>query len=201
MHPDRRFHWSDPAEIRAFVADQSFGTLVLATAEGPLVAQVPVVVLDDDRLGFHLARNNALVPHLDGARALFVVQGPHGYVSPDWYGLDDQVPTWNYLTAQLEGPVRATDAAGLMTIIDTLSAAHEQRLAPKPVWTRDKMTPGVAERMARGIIGYELMVEAWRGTRKLGQNKADAVRLRAAEGLDAAGNAELAELMRLARQG
>jgi len=197
MHPDPCFGWDDQAAMRAFVAARSFGALFLQTPDGPRVAHVPVVMLDEARIGFHLARANLLAPHLDGARALFVAQGPEGYVSPDWYGLGaDQVPTWNYLAVELEGRCARTDDAGLFAIIDALSAEHERRLAPKPPWTRAKMTQGRAETMARAIIGFTLEIEAWRGTRKLGQNKPDAARLRAADGMEAAGDPVLAALMR-----
>jgi transcriptional regulator len=124
------------------------------------------------------------------------VNGPHGYVSPDWYGLEDQVPTWNYVAAELEGEVNALPADALPDLIDALSLDSETRLAPKPVWTRDKMTPGLFDRMAGAIIGYEMQVTGWRGTRKLGQNKAADVRMAAADGMAAAGDDAIAALMR-----
>ena len=68
-------------------------------------------------------------------------------------------------------------------MLDGLSAAHEARLAPKAEWTRAKMTPGRFEGMLKAIIGYELEIEELRGTRKLGQNKDEAVRRAAAAGL------------------
>ncbi len=182
--------------MRAFVAEHSFGALFLSTPNGPRVAHAPAVFLDEALIGFHLARGNALTPHLDGARALFVVQGPHGYVSPDWYGIADQVPTWNYLAVELEGIVRWMDDAALLAQIDALSAEHERRLAPKPVWMREKITPGIAEKMAKAIVGFTLEIEDWRGTRKLGQNKMEEIRLRAADGVEMAGDPLLAGLMR-----
>lgn len=196
MHPNPIVQWQDRAEMRAFVAAESFGALFLATPDGPRVANVPVVFLAEERIGFHLANGNALTRHLDGVRALFMVQGPHGYVSPDWYGQADQVPTWNYLAVELEGIATRTDTAGLLAIIDALSDEHERRLAPKPVWTRDKMTPGLVDKMAKAITGFTLDIDAWRGTSKLGQNKSEPVRHAAAQGLDEAGNAVLAALMR-----
>ena len=48
--------------------------------------------------------------------------GPDAYVSPDWYGAADQVPTWNYLSVEAEGPVAAMDEAGLVDLLDRLSA-------------------------------------------------------------------------------
>ncbi|MEC3910134.1 FMN-binding negative transcriptional regulator [Sphingobium sp. CR2-8] len=196
MHPDPQFGWRDQQALRAFVTAQPFGMLFAQTPDGPAVAHVPVVWLDEQRIGFHLSRGNRLASHLDGARALFVVNGPHGYVSPDWYGLDDQVPTWNYVAAELEGDVRALPATALPDLIDALSLASEARLAPKPVWTRDKMTPGLFDRMASAIIGYDMQVVEWRGTRKLGQNKPPVALAAAADGMAAAGDAAIATLMR-----
>jgi transcriptional regulator len=56
------------------------------------------------------------------------------------------------------------------------------------------MSPGEFEAMLKAIVGYELAIEDLRGTRKLGQNKADAERLAAAAGL-APFNPALATLM------
>lgn len=196
MHPDPHFRWTDRAALRAFVAAHPFGTVCAATPDGPAVAHVPVSWLDDERIGFHLSRGNRIAKHLDGARILFVANGPHGYVSPDWYGLPDQVPTWNYVSVELEGMVSALPAEDLPALIDALSDASEARLAPKPVWTRAKMDGAAFDRMMGAITGYELRVDAWRGTRKLGQNKQPQARASAAVGMEAAGDAAIAALMR-----
>lgn len=198
MHANPRFAWADREAMRAFVRAQGFGALFLTTPEGPRVAHVPVNFLGPEAIGFHVARGNALTPHLAGARALFVVQGSHGYVSPDWYGEDNQVPTWNYLAVEIEGVARRMETDALMAQLDALSAAQEARLAPKPVWTRDKMAPGLADKMAGAIVGFRLEIEHWRGTRKLGQNKSRAALAGAADGLDALGRGDLAALMRAA---
>jgi len=196
VHPDPTFGWRDQQALRAFVGAHRFGMLFAQTPDGPVVAHIPVVWLDDRRIGFHLSRGNRLAKHVDGARALFVVNGPHAYVSPDWYGLADQVPTWNYVAAELEGDVRTLPADALPDLIDALSLDSETRLAPKPVWTRDKMAPGLFDRMAGAIIGYEMQVTDWRGTRKLGQNKGPMARSGAADGMAAAGDGAMAALMR-----
>jgi transcriptional regulator len=195
MHPDRRFCWNDQDAMRAFVANRAFGMLFAQTPDGPRVAHVPVVV-DQDRIAFHLSRGNPLAGALDGANALFLVNGPDAYVSPDWYGLDDQVPTWNYVSVELEGRVSALPPEALSPLIDRISDDRERRLSPKPAWTRAKMQDGLFDRMLGAITGYELRIATWRGTRKLGQNKPDAARLRVAEALDGIGSAAMARLMR-----
>jgi transcriptional regulator len=196
MHPNAAFRWEDREAMRTFAAEIGFGMLFLTTPDGPRVAHVPFVFLDDDRIGFHLARGNSLAKHLDGAEALFVINGPDGYISPDYYGIPDQVPTWNYIALELQGPARKMDEAALAAQVDALSASNEKRLEPKPVWTRDKMPDGLFDKMLRGIAGFELEVTAWRSTVKLGQNKSAEVRLAAADGAEAAGYRAIAHLMR-----
>ncbi len=196
MHPNAAFRWDDRDAMRSFAEEIGFGMLFLTTPDGPRVAHVPFVFLGDDRLAFHLARGNAITKHLDGTEALFVVNGPDGYISPDWYGIDDQVPTWNYIALELQGVARKMDEAALIAQADALSATNEERLAPKPVWTRDKMPDGLFDKMLRGIVGFELEVTAWRSTVKLGQNKSVELRMAAADGAEAAGNRAIAHLMR-----
>ena len=196
MHPNPTFRWDDRDAMRAFAAEVGFGMLFLTTPDGPRVAHIPFIFLDDDRIGFHVARGNALAKHLHGADGLFVVNGPDGYISPDWYGIVDQVPTWNYVALELQGPVAKMDEAALIAQADALSENREARLAPKPMWTRYKMADGLFDKMLRGITGFEMTISAWRSTVKLGQNKSMEVRAAAANGAEAAGNRAIAHLMR-----
>ena len=196
MHPNAAFRWENRDAMRALAKDIGFGMLFLNTPDGPHVAHLPFVFLDDDRIGFHMARNNAIARYLDGAEALFVINGPDGYISPDYYGIPDQVPTWNYVAVELVGSVVKMDEAALIAQSDALSHHQESKLAPKPVWTRAKMADGMFEKMLRGIYGFEMHITTWRSTLKLGQNKADAVRIAAADGAEEAGNIAIADAMR-----
>ena len=196
MHPNRRFHWDDRDALLAFVAELSFAHIFVATPAGPRVAHAPLVVTREGNLRFHLARSNALTAHLDGAAAVVSLASPDAYISPDWYGTDDQVPTWNYLSVEVEGPVRRLGETDLVALLDELSATHEARLLPKKPWTRAKMTPGRFETMLPAIHAFELTVETLRGTRKLGQNKSVAEIEGAAAALDGIGRGDVAALMR-----
>jgi len=191
MHPDRAFDWQDREAMLAFVAEIAFCTIAV---DGPFLVHAPVIVDPPDRLRFHVANGNRAAKALDG-RAIVSCLGPDAYISPDWYGTADQVPTWNYVAVEAEGPLRRLDRDELAILLDDLGAAHEARLAPKPAWTRGKMTPGRFEAMLKAITGYELAIEALRGTRKLGQNKRPEERTAAADGL-APFHPAVAKLMR-----
>jgi transcriptional regulator len=197
MHPNSDFRWEDRDALRAFAEEIGFGMVLATTPDGPRVAHAPFVFLDEDRIGFHLARGNGIARHLANSEALMVMNGPDAYISPDWYGLDhNQVPTWNYLALELQGAVTRMDRDALIAQVEALTAAQEARLSPKPVWTRDKMDEGVFDKMIGAIIGFEMRITAWRGTAKLGQNKPEAAREGAAAALDACGQSAVAHLMR-----
>jgi len=197
VHPNAAFRWTDRDAMRAMVADIAFGALFAGTPDGPRVAHVPAVWLDDDTLGLHVARGNGITRHLDGAKALFTVLGPDGYVSPDWYGLGpQQVPTWNYVAVELEGVARRMERDALVAQIDQLVADHESRIADHQPWTRAKMEPKAFDAMLNAITGFRIEIVAWRGTLKLGQNKPDAARGAAADAVAANGRPAIARLMR-----
>src|ERR687895_609122 len=117
MHPDRRFAWDDQEAMLGFIADVAFCTICV---DGPAVAHAPVVVHPPDRLRFHVSRANRAVAGLDCGRALVSCLGPDAYISPDWYGTNDQVPTWNYVSVEAEGPVRRLERDELVGLLDDL---------------------------------------------------------------------------------
>ena len=180
MHPNAGFRQADEATLLAHLARYSFATISAAPAGRPFVAHAPVLVRRLEGglvLDFHLSRGNALAPFLaDGFAAVAVSMAADAYVSPDWYASEGAVPTWNYASVEVEGPVAALDDEGLVALLDDLSAQEEARLAPKPPWTRAKMASGRFETMRRAIIGARLAVERLEGTFKLSQNKDEADR-------------------------
>ena len=127
------------------------------------------------------------------------VLGPDGYVSPDWYGVPDQVPTWNYVAVHLRGHLDPLPPESLSDLIDRQSALFEERLAPKPPWTAAKMSDGVKDRMMRAILPFRLTIASIDGTWKLNQNKDDPVRLAAADRIETGVGSELAMLADLMR--
>lgn len=194
MHPNRKFQIAGREEMAALVREEGFGTLVVPTEEGLRAVHVPVL-LDGERLLFHVAKGNLVhAALLGGCEALFVATGAHAYVSPEYYGLDDRVPTWSYVAVELNGRARALDGDGLVRLLDSMSADRESRLAPKVPWTRDKMSPGRFEGLLKAITGFELAIADWRGTAKIDQDKPAEVRRHVSEALASAGETAMAAL-------
>ena len=195
MHPNPLFRTEDRALCENLIAQVGFGMVFAATPDGPRVAHTPLLTDGNGTVQFHLARSNALARHLDGETALIVVNGPDAYVSPRWYDNRDTVPTWDYVTLELEGRVRKMADAGLEAFLHAAIGKHEGKLEGTP-WLAKESSEKMWSGLFRGIVGFELEVLAWRPTFKLSQNKSADERTRIAEGLDAAGHAELADLVR-----
>ncbi len=206
MHQNPAFRGAPREAILAFAAERGFGALSAADGDAaPLVAHAPFVLIEAGAAAeLHLMRANPVLQALkSGPRAArLAVMGPDAYVSPDWYGLGpDQVPTWNYVAAHLIGRLERLPDDALRVHLDRLSAAFEARLAPKPPWRVDKMTPEAYARLARGIAPVRLAIETVEGAWKLNQNKpADGRRAAAARvagsAIGSSAAAEIAALMR-----
>lgn len=195
MHPNPLFRSDDRALLESLIAEIGFGMVFAQTPDGPRVAHTPLLSTADGAVQFHLARGNALTRHLDGETALIVINGPDAYVSPRWYDNRDTVPTWNYVALELEGRVRRMADEGLEAFLHAAIAKHEGRLEGEP-WRAEESSEKVWSGLFRGITGFEMEVLAWRPTLKLSQNKSADERARIAEGLEAAGHAALAHLVR-----
>lgn len=194
MHPSARFHIEDREEMAALVRAAGFGALVAQTEAGLRAVHVPVM-LRDERLRFHVSRSNLVYRALgEGAEALFVANGPHAYISPHWYGTGGRVPTWSYVAVELNGPVRALDDTALLALLEEMSAEHEDRLAPKPSWTKKDVNAERYDALVAAIGGFEMEIREWRGTAKIDQDKPQEVRARIAEALTARGETEMAAL-------
>lgn len=195
MHPNPAFRTRDRGAMERLIAEVGFAMIFGTTPEGPRVAHTPLVSTGTGAVRFHLARGNMLTRHLEGQTVLAVVNGPDAYVSPRWYADTEQVPTWNYLALELEGRVRKMDEAGLLTLLEDLSAVQEARIPGAP-WTLDKVPESKLRGLLAAIVGFELRIDTWRPTFKLSQNKPADERERLAEGLDAQGAGTMAELIR-----
>ena len=199
MHPNPAFRKTAADRNLAFARARGFGVLSVNGPDGPLMAHVPFLLSDDGTMAdLHLARSNAVIAAGLPAQAILAVIGPDAYISPDWYGVADQVPTWNYIAVHLRGTLVQLPDEAMDGHVNALSDRVEARLAPKPIWKSTKMGDGVMDRMKRMILPFRLNITTVDGTWKLNQNKTPAARAGVIVALDAQGGAQ-AEIARAMR--
>ncbi|KIN74292.1 FMN-binding negative transcriptional regulator [Sulfitobacter guttiformis] len=189
MHPNPVFRDIGSAQNIAFARNRGFGVLVVNGEGGPHISHIPFLLNDDGTAAeLHLVRSNPIVRIGEGVhQATLLVSGPDSYVSPDWYGVAEQVPTWNYIAVHLTGKLEQLPQEVMHEMLDRQTAAYEAQLLPKTPWTTAKMSPEVLDRMMRMIVPFRFTLTAVDGTWKLGQNKPDKARKSAAQEMVAGG--------------
>lgn len=202
MHPNPIFRDSERAQNLDFARERAFGVLGISGETGPLMSHLPFVLSEDGQWAdLHLVRSNPIARALKvPQQARIAVSGPDGYVSPDWYGIADQVPTWNYIAVHLVGELELRPQAELRDLLDRQSAFYEARLLPKPAWTTAKMTTEALDRMMRMIVPARLRIAEVSGTWKLSQNKPDSARAAVCGEIGNGIGAELPELAKMMQE-
>lgn len=179
MHPNPTFRKTAQTEALSFARTRGFGTLATTALD---FAHIPFLLnAEGTEARLHLARSNPIARACTSPLAVkLIVNGPDGYISPDWYGLDDQVPTWNYVAVHLTGTLHPLPPETLPEMLAAQSAAFEDYIPGKTPWTMDKMSEDTTSRFLRMILPFRLAVETIDSTFKLNQNKPDEARHRAA---------------------
>ena len=196
MYTPRHFKQEDRAAIHDMLARIGFVSLVTSTASGLVATQAPVLLDPDEgehgTLRGHIARANEqwkrALPEHEG---LAIFAGPNGYVSPQWYAAKREhgrvVPTWNYVALHVYGRVRfSEDRDLLLNIVTRLTEKHEGKF--EHPWKVSDAPADYIEGMLRAIIAFEMPISRIEGSWKLSQNRSEADRIGAMEGLKALGN-------------
>lgn len=174
MRQNPSFALADVGEIRRLIEFNPWVTLVSEGDDG-LVASHYAVLLDDTRddltIVGHVGTPDDLIHGLGMRELLVVVQGPHGYISPSWYGDRPSVPTWNFVCAHLRGVPELLTSDENLDVLDRLVARFESaRPDPRLLWERPNDRAFV-ERLERGTVGFRLTPTTVTAKRKLSQNR------------------------------
>ena len=174
MRQNPSFAMTDVAELRRLVDANPWVSLVSATDDG-LVASHYAVMLDEDRddltIVGHVGKPDDLIHGLGERELLVIVQGPHGYISPSWYGDGPNVPTWNFVSAHLSGIPEMLSTEENLEVLDRLVARFEGGMPePRLMWERPN-DPDYVRRLERGTVGFRLTPTRVVAKRKLSQNR------------------------------
>jgi transcriptional regulator len=180
MRQNPSFAMTDVTELRRVIAANPWATLVGQDADG-LTASHYAILLDPDRDDLtvvgHVGRPDDLVLGLGqpDQEMLIVFQGPHGYISPGWYGDVPAVPTWNYIAVHLSGVPEILDTEENLSVLDHLVDHFENRFpSPRGMWSPPN-DEAFVRRLESGTIGFRLTPSRVTAKRKLSQNKPDEV--------------------------
>ena len=196
MYVPPHYAAADPAAI---VRAHPFALLVTAGEHGTFATAAPIFFENDtdtSTLVGHMAGRN---PHAEalaaGQPALAVFWGPHAYISSRWYEAKPQVPTWNYLQAQVRGVLEPIDdREGRIAVLRRTAEVLERR--GEPPWTLEQAPEGRIDTLLPDIRGFRIRVEKIKGATKLSQKNPASDRMRVIEGLLGQGDNGAVEIAR-----
>ncbi|GAB3872885.1 FMN-binding negative transcriptional regulator [Terrabacter terrigena] len=186
MYVPKDFVMAGP-ELHDFLDAQASAHLVTVGPDGRPDATLLPIIVDGDRVLGHLGRKNQQWARIaPGSPGLVVVSGAEAYISPSWYAAKAEhgrvVPTWNYTEVQLRGAVTVHDDPDwVLDVVTRLTERHESHRERR--WHVGDAPEKYLRGQLLGIVGVEMVVESVEGKAKLGQNRSDADRAGAVDGL------------------
>ena len=196
MYLPSHFAEQRPDVLHKLVHDHPLGLLITLadtnTGAGLQANPVPFF-LDADPAGgpgilrAHVARANPLWREARAdVETLVVFQGAQAYISPNWYPAKAEhgkvVPTWNYVTVQARGSLRAIDDAQWLRAFVGRLTQHHEATQPKP-WAITDAPPEYIDSLLRAIVGIEIVLSSLVGKWKVSQNSPVAARAGVVRGL------------------
>jgi transcriptional regulator len=188
MYVPPSFVVQDRQKLAQFIAEHSFATVVTQLNGIPVASHVPLLYEPENgpwgTLIGHLARPN---PQWQAAAsgeipALAIFHGPHAYISPTWYAEPNTVPTWNYVAVHATGRLKLIqDTPRLLDLLRQTVDVYEAS-QPTP-WRLENQDQAFIEKLAGGIVGFEIAIDTVEGKWKLNQNHSAARRQRVIEAL------------------
>ncbi len=192
---------TDVGEIRRLIDLNPWVTLVSQTDDG-LVASHYAVMLDDTRddltIVGHVGKPDDAILGLGDRELLVVVQGPHGYITPRWYGDVPAVPTWNFVSAHLSGIPELLSPEENLRVLERQVERFEGDGDDARGLYAVPNDAAFVERLERGTMGFRLTPTRVTAKRKLSQNRPAEVVETIIDGLTAEGRHELSAEMRRA---
>ncbi len=162
----------NPAEIRTFIRENSFGILVSQLNGKPWATHIPMELESDengnDVLTAHIAKANPQWNDFDeNKEVLCIFNGPHAYVSSSWYK-EEEVPTWNYVAVHVYGKLRVLDEQAVMASLHRLVDKYE-RDSEHPISLKN-MSPHTLKQV-KGVVGFQIEITDIQAKYKLSQNR------------------------------
>ena len=197
MRSTPRYVMTDPDEVKRLIRRNAWATFVSPATTGLVASHYPVI-LDEEATGddiviiSHFGRPDEVAHELGRHQILVIIQGPHDYVSPTWYGPGDIIPTWNHVTAHLYGTPEILSDDENYEMLGKLTDHFESKYSGGHSLAEDEEG---TRRVAKGTVGLRMMVDRFDARAKLSQNKTPDVVETITEGL-ATQNPGLAEEMR-----
>ena len=199
------FSLDDVETVKRLIRENPWATIVSTTGAGLVASHYPVM-LDEQREEIsvlsHVGKPDEQLHELGQHEVILIVQGPHGYISPSWYGDAPAVPTWNFIVAHLYGVPEILSGEDNLEVLGRLVDHFEQHVPQPHPLHRSEADSTFERSLSRGTVGFRLTPSRVTAKQKMSQNKPAETATAVLGHLDGDGpyaNSALAREMRLAQ--
>ncbi|MCP8970115.1 FMN-binding negative transcriptional regulator [Ectobacillus ponti] len=164
MYIPKHFQLTDQEEMYKVMEENSFAIIFSMHNGKPFATHLPLLLDREQQclLG-HFARPNPQWRDMEGQEILVTFQGPHCYISPSWYEIQEAVPTWNYVAVHVYGTVEFVEDADLGTLV----RKYEKAGSP---YRLEDLNESYMDGMKKGIVPFKIQITSMEGKAKLSQN-------------------------------
>lgn len=165
---------ASPEQVLAFMRQHPFAVLAGADAQNrPVATQVPFFI---DTVGDQLLLRGHIMRNTDHHKAfeqnpqvLALFQGPHAYVSANWYSQPNQASTWNYMSVQASGLLRFINEDDLRLLLQRTTNYYEAAVDSAARF--EALDAAYVAHHMKAIVGFEVEITQLRHIFKLSQNR------------------------------
>jgi transcriptional regulator len=185
------------SEKHAFIKQFSFALLL---SDDLQVTHLPMTLVTEEG-GFgvlyaHMARANPHWRTLDKQKVKVVFNGPHAYISPNWYATGPAVPTWNYAAVHVSGQASLLDDVQTLEAVEALVNQYE----PALLNNQALMPTDYQHKLLTAIVGFKIEIQQIEGKHKLGQHKSVADQQGTVTGLQGSKHSDSSALLAYMQQ-
>lgn len=171
MYIPPKFKLKDEAQIRAYIRQYPFATLITAAENYPIATHLPFIIEQEGEQWYllsHLAKANPQWKGLATQQPLVVFQEPHAYISPTYYEKEENVPTWNYIAVHVYGKVEMLlETKQAVEVLEKTIAVFEKSFQGQ--W--ENLDEGYKKRLLNGMVAFRIKINKLEAKEKLSQNK------------------------------
>lgn len=196
MYIPKYFEIEDRQKIEELLKKHNFASLVSSGGGRPFCTHLPFLYDAKNNCLFgHIAASN---PHCqmlkENKEVLAVFNGPHSYISPEWYANENNVPTWNYIAIHVYGSLEfISNENEVDQILRDITESSE--LANGTNWQYDSVPMTFKKSLFKAIKAFKIEIESVEGKAKMSQNRDPEDVRKLIEKLAEAGNDEIAMLI------
>lgn len=172
------FTEEDGEKVLTFMKENSFAVITGFGEQYPVATHIPleIEVQEDGSIIFsgHLMKNTDHHKAFEkNENVLVIFNGPHTYVSANWYKTPQVASTWNYVTVHAKGKIKFTDEEGTHKAIRAITNKYE---GTETAASFHHLPQEYITRLIKAIVGFTIEVDSFDNVYKLSQNHGEETR-------------------------